>query len=198
MSYRNLGEIAQKEKQPDWELVRENFYKGLEIAKRLAEMDPENKKKLRDLCTTSERLAEIAEQDGKYRDAVQITEDTLKWAKANNRNTAFPELYGCQSWYLLLVKEFGKAQEAAVLGLKEDRNNKFLLINLAHSHLLQDQYEEAKAIYLEHTDEQVDQKKWRDIIAADFLKLRAAGLDPPKMKQIEKFLGIGNDFSGKH
>jgi tetratricopeptide (TPR) repeat protein len=55
--------------------------------------------------------------------------------------------YGQFSWYYLLTKEFGQAEEAAKKALELDGSQTWVKVNLAHAMFLQRKYREAETLY---------------------------------------------------
>ena len=64
----------------------------------------------------------------------------------------------------------------------------WLATNRAHALMFLGRADEARALYLEHRGQKVDQdgKSWETAIVEDFTEFRKAGLANPLMDEIEK------------
>ena len=64
--------------------------------------------------------------------------------------------------------------------------------NLAHGYLFDNQFEKAKAIYLENKDAKLrdDEQTFTEEVLDDFRQFRGAGLTHPDMEKIEALLTI--------
>ena len=59
------------------------------------------------------------------------------------------DYYGSRSWYLLFALKFQEAEQAAKKGLLIKPANTWIKVNLGHSLLFQNKYQEALKVYLE-------------------------------------------------
>lgn len=59
------------------------------------------------------------------------------------------DYYGSRSWYLLFALKFREAEQAAKKGLSIKPANTWIKLNLAHSLLFQNKYQDALKVYLE-------------------------------------------------
>ena len=61
--------------------------------------------------------------------------------------------------------------------------------NLAHAYLFDNQFEKAKAIYLENKDAKVDDKRtFSQAVLDDFKELQEAGITHPDLEKIKALL----------
>lgn len=89
------------------------------------------------------------------------------------------------SWYALFVHHYAEALDAAERSTKLGPDDLVPQGNRAHALMMLGRTAEAKAIYLAHKGEPLNGKKWEEVIADDFGKLRKAGIENPLMGEIE-------------
>ena len=97
-------------------------------------------------------------------------------------------LYGNKSDGALFARDFTLALAAAESAHALEPDKIWIELNHAHALMFLDRTDEARALYLSHRDEPTqvgDNPSWRQAIAADFTKFRAAGLVKPLMDEIE-------------
>ena len=101
---------------------------------------------------------------------------------------------GNLSWAALLAREFAQALDAAERAFADRPDSRWAATaNRAHALMFLGRVAEAREAYLAHRDmrsPQIANKTWQQVIAADFVELRKAGLDHPQMVEIEAALGI--------
>jgi tetratricopeptide (TPR) repeat protein len=100
-----------------------------------------------------------------------------------------PGIYSSTAWAFLLAQRPNEAISAASKGVELDVTKSSLKINLAHAYLLTNQFEKAKAIYLENKDVKFpDGRGFVQVALKDFKDLREAGVMHPDMRRIERLL----------
>jgi TPR repeat protein len=100
---------------------------------------------------------------------------------------------GNLSWHALFLRKFPQALDAAERALRADPELLWIESYRAYALMFLNKRAEARKVYLAHKDKQIpqgDNRTWQQIIAADFVELRAAGLRHPQMPEIEAELGI--------
>ena len=99
---------------------------------------------------------------------------------------------GSLSWFALFAREFAQALDAAERALADRPDFRVATTNRAHALMFLGRATEAREAYLAHKDKpsQSDNKTLQQVIAADFVELRNAGLHHPQMAEIEAALGI--------
>ena len=94
-------------------------------------------------------------------------------------------------WYQLFNRKPREAIAASLKALELSPNDAVLIkTNLAHGYLLDNQFEKAKAIYLENKDTKLrdDQRSFNQAVLDDFKEFRDAGITHPDMDKIEALL----------
>lgn len=77
----------------------------------------------------------------------------------------------------LLTKQFGKAIKFLKEGEKKDDSELLIKLNLAHSYLLNNEYQLAKAIYKKYQNQNVtDSISWTDKLKQDFENFKTIGI----------------------
>jgi tetratricopeptide (TPR) repeat protein len=90
-----------------------------------------------------------------------------------------------EAWYALFVHQYSEALRASERALAILPQDLAAAINHAHALMLMDRTYEAKAAYLAHRGETIDDKVWRKATKEDFDKLRKVGITHPLMGEIE-------------
>jgi len=103
--------------------------------------------------------------------------------------------YGVLAWVELFNHQPAKAVEAASKALKITPKEDWIVANLAHAHLLSDQYEKAEEIYRKYKDTLIKggdgkSRPFHKAVSEDFKALREKGIVHPNMKKVEALLGI--------
>lgn len=105
------------------------------------------------------------------------------------------QILGLQSHFLLLENERERAGKAARRAMTFLGEKPYLELNLAHSLLLLDKFDDAEEIYLRHRGKGLESNgeklAWETGVRNDFLSLREKGIEHPDMARIAKSL----DFS---
>ena len=142
-------------------------------------------------------LAAVLLAQKKYDEALQAfasARDILEQLVArfpNNRmyQSSLVDTYAGTTWPFLLTRRPNEAIGAASKALELDPTKSDLKTNLAHGYLLTNQFEKAKAIYLENKDVKFpDGRGFIEVVLKDFKDLREAGVTHPDMKRIERLL----------
>jgi tetratricopeptide (TPR) repeat protein len=113
--------------------------------------------------------------------------DVQKAIKLNPKDGGY---YGSLGWYQLFNR---KPRESIAASLKalELSPDKAVMIkgNLAHGYLFDNQFEKAKAIYLENKDSKLhDGRAFSQAVLDDFKEFQAAGITHPDMEKIKALL----------
>jgi accessory colonization factor AcfC len=95
------------------------------------------------------------------------------------------DAYGDFADQALKTGDFGIALEAAELGILFGPEKTWITMNRAHAHMFLGRTEEARAGYLKHHGETIDQGPWDDLVVADFGIFRQQGFERPLMREIE-------------
>jgi tetratricopeptide (TPR) repeat protein len=97
------------------------------------------------------------------------------------------------AWNQLLNRKPREAIAASLKALKlSPANAAMIKTNLAHSYLLDNQFDKAKAMYLENRDAQLrgDHQTFNEVVLADFSELEKAGITHPDMEKIKALMQI--------
>jgi hypothetical protein len=95
------------------------------------------------------------------------------------------------AWNQLLNRKPREAIAASLKALKlSPANAAMIKTNLAHGYLLDNQFDKAKAIYLENRDAMLrnDQRTFNEVVLGDFSELEKAGITHPDMEKIKALL----------
>jgi tetratricopeptide (TPR) repeat protein/sugar lactone lactonase YvrE len=98
--------------------------------------------------------------------------------------------YVALAWYELLNRKPRQAIEASLKALEWSPSDAVTIkTNLAHGYLLDNQFDKAKAIYLENKDAKLDDKRsFTQAVLNDFKELQDAGITHPDMEKIKALL----------
>jgi tetratricopeptide (TPR) repeat protein len=97
------------------------------------------------------------------------------------------------AWNQLLNRKPREAIAASLKALKlSPANAAMIKTNLAHGYLLDNQFDKAKAIYLENRDAQLlnDGRTFNEVVLDDFSELEKAGITHPDMEKIKALMQI--------
>jgi tetratricopeptide (TPR) repeat protein len=168
-AYRQRG-IAEYEKD-DWD-------RAIADLDRAIQLDPKD-----DLAYWKRGCVRV--DKGDYDAAVK---DLHKAIELNGRKVAYYlDLGTCQ----LYNRKPREAIAASLKALEVSPDDAVLIkTNLAHGYLFDNQFEKAKAIYLENKDAKLrdDQQTFTEEVLDDFMQFRDAGLTHPDMEKIEALL----------
>lgn len=93
---------------------------------------------------------------------------------------------------------FQMAEHAAKLGMTFDPGQTWIMINQASAHMFMNRIDEARAEYLSHRGEAIDNgRRWNETIADEFKSFREKGRRDSLMDEIEKELSARPDKPGK-
>jgi uncharacterized protein YgiM (DUF1202 family) len=162
---------------------------------RIAVIEKERKQRVAELSDQMLVTVKAKEQfdAGHYDEAYKLANDNAIAANALETKTQHKPgdltaiALGELSWYGLFAHQYAQALEASErsLKLKASLNAE---TNHAHALMLLGRTAEAKAIYLAHKGEPIEDKTWEKVISDDFDKLRHAGITDPLMAEIEAAL----------
>lgn len=96
------------------------------------------------------------------------------------------------AWDCLLKKEFNSALQVLERGLPlidvKSRIYPFIMSNLAHAYLFNNQFEKAHEIYFSNAKLQLNVMSWKDAILKDFNDFKNIGINSPDMDKIKEEL----------
>jgi tetratricopeptide (TPR) repeat protein len=195
LSYDKIGGVLQKQGEVAQALG--NFRAELNLAEQLVKADSSNADWQDLLVTADENVADMLKAQGDlagafafYRRGLAIAE---RMAKADPGNPArqgtlqgFIAKIGALAYNFVLAHDFAKGLEAADTAIADAPDQLWLQLNRAHALMFLGQIDEARAIYLQHRAQNVqDQKSWEDVVLADFEELRKNALTHGLMNEIE-------------
>src|SRR5437867_3908175 len=144
------------------------------------------------------------ELDPKYADAYRQRADV--WAKSYQYESAIKDIqqaielapkkgdyYLDLGWYQLFNRKPREAIAASLKALKLSPDKAAMIkTNLAHGYLFDNQFDKAKAIYLENNDAKLrdDERTFRQVVLDDFKELEEAGITLPDMEKVKALLNI--------
>src|SRR5215813_6919122 len=142
------------------------------------------------------------ELDPKYADAYQQRADV--WEKTKQYDSSIKDIrkaielaprngeyYLDLAWYELLNRNPREAIAASLEGLKLSPGNAAMIkTNLAHAYLFDNQFDKAKAIYLENKDTKVrgEERTFGEVALDDFEQLDQAGITHEDIEKIKALL----------
>ena len=155
-------------------------------------VETERKQRVAELHSEMQRSIKAGEQFnvGRYDEAYKLASDNAIAAEALEIKTQHKPgdltaaFLAELSWYGLFARQYTRALDASERSLKlkatltEEKNQ-------AHALMLLGRAAAAKAIYLAHNSETIQDKTWQKAIVEDFVKLRKAGIESPLMAEIE-------------
>lgn len=96
------------------------------------------------------------------------------------------------AWDCLLNQKFQKALQVLERGIslvdRNDASYPYLLGNLAHAYLFNNQFEKAHKIYLENLALKLNDKTWKEAILEDFIDFKKKGIKSVQMDKIKEEL----------
>lgn len=96
------------------------------------------------------------------------------------------------AWSCLLKQDFTRALQVLERGLPlidiKSRTYPFIMSNLAHAYLFNNQYEKAHNIYFSNTKLQINDMSWKDAILKDFIDFKNIGINSTDMDKIKEEL----------
>ena len=144
------------------------------------------------------------ELDPKYADAYSRRADV--WEKMKQYDSAIKDIqkaiklepkkgdyYLDLGWYQLFNRNPGEAIAASLKALRlSPAKAAMIKTNLAHGYLFDNQFDKAKAIYLENKDAKLrdDERTFSQAVLDDFKELEEAGITHPDMEKIRALLKI--------
>jgi tetratricopeptide (TPR) repeat protein len=100
------------------------------------------------------------------------------------------------AWYQLFNRKPREAIAASLKALELSPDDAIVIkTNLAHGYLFDNQFDKAKAIYLENKDAKIgdDKRSFSQAVLDDFKEFRAAGITHPDMEKIQVLLNAKPD-----
>ncbi len=101
------------------------------------------------------------------------------------------DYYLSLAWYYLFDRNAREAIAASLKALElSPRNGAMIKVPLAHSYLFDNQFDKAKAIYLENNNAKLrdDERTFSQAVLDDFKKLEEAGVTHPDMEKIKALI----------
>ena len=101
------------------------------------------------------------------------------------------DYYLSLAWYYLFDRNAREAIAASLKALElSPRNGAMVNVTLAHSYLFDNQFDKAKAIYLENKNAKLrdDERTFSQAVLDDFKKLEEAGVTHPDMEKIKALI----------
>jgi uncharacterized protein YecT (DUF1311 family) len=111
------------------------------------------------------------------------------------------EYYSDLGWYELFNRKPRESIAASLKALELSPDDAVLIKgNLAHGYLLDNQFDKAKALYLENKDAKLDdERSFRQAVLDDFKEFEEAGITHPDMEKIKHLLPASpNSDTEKH
>jgi tetratricopeptide (TPR) repeat protein len=103
--------------------------------------------------------------------------------------------YGSLGWYQLFNRKPRESITASLKALELSPDDAVMIkTNLAHGYLFDNQFDKAKAIYLENKDAKLhDGRAFSQTVLDDFKEFREAGITHPDMEKIKALLTTTTD-----
>ncbi len=201
LTLNNLGVLYRQKN--SFDAAEAAFKRALEINERLAANNPQAYEP--DVAMTLNYLGNLYGAINDYNSVVEVSKKTLIirqriFTEFLNENTSLDlaHAYGNLSWYLLFIKRFVDAEEAALAGLNIsgfdkpagfDKQTERIYSNLAAALLFQGKYEKAEKIYKQFIDKPYNEEKlWNEVFIFDLDELEKAGITHPDVKKIKELL----------
>ena len=132
----------------------------------------------------AETYSDRADADAKekrYEAAVQDIQKAIELDPANG------DYYTEVGWYQLFNRKPRASIAASLKALELSPNDSVLIKgNLAHAFLFDNQFDKAKALYLENRDAKIDDERtFKQAVLDDFKEFRDAGISHPDVEKIQ-------------
>ncbi len=146
-----------------------------------------------------ERAAKSALASGKYAKALSlqaaaaVNAERFEKEQRGKPGVETAISLGDMAWYAAMAGEPARALAAASRAHELNPSDLWVEATRAHALLFLDRFDEARALYLANKGKSmpnVDDQLWEQVVGEDFAKFRKAGLDHPRMTEIEATLGI--------
>jgi tetratricopeptide (TPR) repeat protein len=125
-------------------------------------------------------------------EAVAIARDLYARQPDEASRSVLVQSLGNRSSALLFDRQYPAAIAAAEEALTLAPSELWIATHQAHGYLLSGQFEKARAIYLQHAQEKVnDRQTFAEGVLDDFAQLRQRGIDHPDINRIEALLKPG-------
>lgn len=169
-TYREFSQLLSVEKNSEIEKITEESLKNTGELKLLYDI-------IRDKSA-------VAFEKGKYEDAIAIIHTEII-----NKNRATSIDFGILGDYYLYSKQFTKAEEAYLQGVKMNPTEIYFQLNLAHVYLFTDRISEAKSIHKKYAHESLfTGKTWTEQTKIDFESFEKHQLPTNNFKKILRVL----------
>lgn len=169
-TYREFSQLLSVEKNSEIEKITEECLKNTGELKLLYDI-------IRDKSA-------VAFEKGKYEDAIAIIQTEII-----NKNRATSIDFGILGDYYLYSKQFTKAEEAYLQGVKMNPTEINFQLNLAHVYLFTDRVSEAKSIHKKYAHESLfTGKTWTEQTKIDFESFEKHQLPSNNFKKILRVL----------
>lgn len=169
-AYRGRGLARESKRDPDLDGATADLDRAIEL-------DPE------DVAAYAGR-ADVEAKRKQYAAAIKDIQ------KAIDSDLVKGHYYVDLAWYQLLNRNPREAIAASRKALEWSPSDAVTInANLAHAYLFDNQFDKAKAIYLENKDAKLDnQRTFRQAVLDDFKELQQAGISHPDMEKIKALL----------
>jgi Flp pilus assembly protein TadD len=128
--------------------------------------------------------ADADAKEKRYEAAVQDMQKAIELDPTNG------EYYSDLGWYQLFNRKPRESIAASLKALELAPDDSVLIKgNLAHGYLFDNQFDKAKAIYLENKESKIDyERSFTQAVLDDFKELEEAGVTHPDMEKIKALL----------
>lgn len=133
------------------------------------------------------KLGNAKQEEGKLLESLeyfQLAADYLNSSVHDHVSDLCSDL----TWEFLLVKDFKHSLEAALLGLKLNPQNATLYTNLPLAYIFNNEFEKAKAIYVNLQDKPYENTYYKQVFLKDFSDLEKSGVSHPDFQKIKDLL----------
>ena len=135
----------------------------------------------------AETYSDRADADAKEKRYAAAVQDLQKAIEVDPKNG---EYYTELGWYQLFNGKPRESIAASLKALELSPDNAVLIKgNLAHAYLFDNQFDKAKALYLENRDAKIDDERtFKQAVLDDFKEFRDAGISHPDVEKIQALL----------
>lgn len=162
--------------------AREYYQGSVKAAEKAVLLDQSDSSR-REVSDAYRMLSYLEEEADQYQAALKANDIRIEAVKSlalrpnalDSDKVLLAEAYGSRSAIEIYLGHFDRAIAAANTGMKLDPKQTWIQINLADANLFLGNFEEAKKIYLENADVQLEDfdKTFREVVLEGFAKYRA-------------------------